>query len=1134
MLKNLMLRPGLYVDPGRFLVVILLITISVSLVQVAPGSVRIVSAAPTDIAWDMVNATSQNLTSHTNVYAGAFSSAADGFQKYQRGVSASIPFSLLDDSLTFPTDSLGIVKTADLDEFFGATDTVNGDTPIGSNPLSATWEFDISGADSLTGISIDMAAMGDFEDLGDYFLWEISIDGGAYSIVFQSDVDEAINHTYTLEDGDSFTLNDPMTMNGTVLTNEFQTFTQAITGSGTTLTLRLTLQTDGGEEAMAFRDIVIQGTTAGNAAIVPTCPSTISTLVGYAASGSATATDSDGIVNGATISAVTPSDPGTLSLSDFTAAGGVGGTASVDLDVADTTPVGTYTATLEFSNSDPQTATCDVDIEVLGLDLIHDIQGSGSSVTNPGATTAVQGIIVGDYQGDNELRGFYIQEETTDEDADPATSEGIFVYCGSGCIANFTDVNTGDLVSVVGVQEEFANQSQIDVTGGGSITVDTPGAGMGLVTTTAVNLPIPPGATQADFWEPLEGMLVQFAQTLSVTEHYNLGYLGQVMLSVNGRQYQYTQLNPPDPTGLLIGAYADEIARSRILLDDYSTLSNPDPLIHPQPTGLTPTNTLRGGDQTTGLLGIVEEYNGSYRIEPAGTAVWDHANPRSPAPDVGGTLKIASGNVLNYFTTLDDGSCPYTGGCRGADNAFEYDRQHERLVSYLLAIDADIFALMEVENHPTDDTLAALVDGLNAVAGAGTYDYIARTPATLGGDTIKVALIYKSAAVQPLGNSAILDNVYPFDTNTRPPLAQTFQEVSSGEAFTVVVNHFKSKSCSSPTAGNTDIGDGQGCHNQDRIDAVNALMDWLNTDPTGSGDPDVLILGDLNSYAQEDPIVAMKNRGLTNLVEAFNSPLVYSYVFDGQWGYLDYAFANASMATQITDVADWHVNADEPRAYDYNDWNLASFWDGTMPYRAADHDPILVGITPGQTQSPAGSGSEPTLSVFDPSVSKIGELAPGAIGLPGEQLIWTITVTNNGTGTGYDLYVTDTLRSELQIDGVTTERGLSQVDGQTVTFYIPYLDPGEAVQMQIVTTVLNSPPDGIVNNTASLNGVGSDGASVAVSAAGSVPLVTGLPSTGYPPAESRDSQTDSRSNAIWYALIVVLVLGGLYFRLVRR
>ena len=129
------------------------------------------------------------------------------------------------------------------------------------------------------------------------------------------------------------------------------------------------------------------------------------------------------------------------------------------------------------------------------------------------------------------------------------------------------------------------------------------------------------------------------------------------------------------------------------------------------------------------------------------------------------------------------------------------------------------------------------------------------------------------------------------------------------------VNHLKSKgsACDAP-----DAGDGQGNCNQVRVNAVNELLNWFATDPTGTGEPDILMLGDYNSYAKEDPITTLEAGGFTNLVKSFVGDDAYSYVFDGQWGYLDHALGSASIVGQVTGVGDYHINADEPSVLDYN------------------------------------------------------------------------------------------------------------------------------------------------------------------------------------------------------------------------
>ena len=97
----------------------------------------------------------------------------------------------------------------------------------------------------------------------------------------------------------------------------------------------------------------------------------------------------------------------------------------------------------------------------------------------------------------------------------------------------------------------------------------------------------------------------------------------------------------------------------------------------------------------------------------------ESTEPRNPAPELErGSLRLAAYNVLNFFTTLDD-SGPICGrsktsGCWGADNAGEYTRQLDKLVSTISIIDADIIGLVELENNP-DASLKALVNGLNKV-----------------------------------------------------------------------------------------------------------------------------------------------------------------------------------------------------------------------------------------------------------------------------------------------------------------------------------------------------------------------------------------------------------------------------------
>jgi len=375
------------------------------------------------------------------------------------------------------------------------------------------------------------------------------------------------------------------------------------------------------------------------------------------------------------------------------------------------------------------------------------------------------------------------------------------------------------------------------------------------------------------------------------------------------------------------------------------------------------------GDSVTGLTGIVRYSRGSggsgeetYRIMPTVMPSFEHLNIRQASPDAAGRLKVASFNVLNFFTTL---------GSRGANNIEEYNRQLEKLVTALSALDADVIGLMEIENNYGDgasSAIAVLVEALNARVGAGTYAYVDPGVAQVGDDAIAVAFIYKMGTVEiaPHTSIEILDDsdlpalgleslapLFTGDSTSRAVLAATFLEKESQEIFTVSVNHFKSKgasaldgACNPPVDPNCDQLDGQGYWNARRTDTAKALAAWLASDPTGSRDPDFLIIGDLNAYSQEDPISQLKSDGYTSLQEVFGGDQPYTYVFDAQIGTLDHAMANASLANQVSGFEDWHINADEPDALDYNlDFGRnAAIFDGTIPYRASDHDPVVIGL----------------------------------------------------------------------------------------------------------------------------------------------------------------------------------------------
>ena len=563
---------------------------------------------------------------------------------------------------------------------------------------------------------------------------------------------------------------------------------------------------------------------------------------------------------------------------------------------------------------------------------IYEIQGSGDASPMIGRRAIIDGVVVSDFQNSDQLNGFHVQE--IDGDGDPATSDGIFVFEGGSTV----DVSVGDVVTVAGRVAEFNGLTEIT-----SVTSVEKDGTAPLPLATEVVLPV---ANSLEY-EAVEGMYVTFPQDLAIGEYFNFDRFGEIVLTF-GRQIQPTALVEP---GDAANALAAEQALARIMLDDGRSVQNPDPARHPDGAPFTLDNRFRGGDEVTNATGVMDYSFGQYRIQPTQGADYTSVNERTAEhDDVGGNLEVASFNVLNYFQTIDSG--PDVCGpaqnleCRGADNATERERQLAKIVAAMDAMDADVLGIIEVENTTGVEAMGDIVDRLNTMNGAGTYAYL--DTGTIGSDAIKVGFIYQPARATPVGDYAILDSTVDprfDDTKSRPALAQTFLG-NEGSLVTVAVNHLKSKGSSCASIGDPDAGDGQGNCNQTRTRAAEALADWMENDPTGTGVEASLIIGDLNAYDKEDPIDALREAGYTDLVASFGGEYAYSYVFDGKIGYLDHGLADELLEPRVTGTTVWHINADEPDLIDYDTSFKRDAQDALYapdPYRSSDHDPVIVG-----------------------------------------------------------------------------------------------------------------------------------------------------------------------------------------------
>ena len=717
------------------------------------------------------------------------------------------------------------------------------------------------------------------------------------------------------------------------------------------------------------------------------------------------------------------------------------------------------------------------------LDRVHDVQGNGAASPIVGASVVLEGVVTASYQGNGGLSGFFLQEEDADADADPATSEGVFVFCSSCPVP----VAEGQRVRVAGTVSEFFNMTQVNATTLAAVSVVDAGNHLADITPATIDLPVA-GAIDA-YYEAREGMLVTYVDTLAVGEYFELARYGQIELYEGGRPRQYAADNVPTPAGY--AAHLDELARRRVILDDRNNMQNwPLSIVdgsqfvwHPHANGGLSAGTqgldfFRGGDEVVALTGVLHwSFAGltgtdAWRIRPteANPVTFTVANPRPATPPaVGGAIKAASVNLLNWFTTIDttsstnSGPCGPSGtmDCRGADSALELVRQRDRTSTMLCGLGADVIGLGELENTTPRDAIDDLLAAVNASCG-GAHPYVyADTGGTLGTDAIRVAIVYRSGVLAPVGAPLVdLDPVH-----SRPPTAQVFDVADAsnaafGQRFSVVANHLKSKRCDDATGGDVDANDGQGCFSARRTAQAQRVHAWVTSTviPAAGGDTDVLLLGDFNSHAMEAPITALTGIGYVDLMTSFGGTDAYSYVFDGQLGHLDYALASASLADQVVGAAAWHVNADEIQLFDYNDdvrdtgeavheeepngsalVPPRSLYQTGTPWRASDHDPVVVGLFGGES---------------DLAIMLDGAPNPTA----GMNHDYFVQVTNNGPNAALNARWSNALPASMRFVSVTAPAGWSCSsppvgEGGTVTCNTPSLAVAQSVDFTLTVAL---------------------------------------------------------------------------------
>ena len=638
---------------------------------------------------------------------------------------------------------------------------------------------------------------------------------------------------------------------------------------------------------------------------------------------------------------------------------------------------------------------------VSALVSIPDIQttGDGDDSQLINQTVETKGVVTAAYpKGENAnlkgLEGFTIQTPGTGGTWDPArtASDGLFVFMGK---SSATMPSIGDCVVVKGKVAEYSGVKNATAATQ-SLTQLLPQS----ITAATDCDPVKPtelsGVPTQDQMEALESMLVLPKDTWTITDNYKTNRYGTLSLTP-GTEVLRTATDVVAP-GAAAQAYEAENAAKTIDLDDASTtdLTNFKQNGHKERYAYLANGApARVGYHVTFTKPVVLESRfGSFVFQPTQMTA---GNPdRSPVtitgerpavPTVSGDTKVATFNVLNYFSDLGENEPGCKGyedrnhkyvtdkNCklRGAWSSQAFANQQTKIVQAINTIDADVVALEEIENPVAsgvstdrDGALKSLVNALNAAAGSEVWAYVP-SPSTVPAneDVIRIAFIYKKATITPVGDSVIYDD--PAYTGlARQPLAQEFKPITDanheGKNFVVIANHFKSKGSApknlsgAEAAANTDNGDGQGNSNGVRVKQARALATFaqrFNGTPT-------LLVGDFNAYTKEDPLKVLTDAGWAHESGHGDS----SYVYGGRSGSMDHVFANSAAHPLITEVKSWAVNAQESIAFEYSRANYNAYlaFEADNPYRASDHNPEIIGlnlITP-ITQPPVGPSAQPS------------------------------------------------------------------------------------------------------------------------------------------------------------------------------
>ena len=656
-------------------------------------------------------------------------------------------------------------------------------------------------------------------------------------------------------------------------------------------------------------------------------------LVGCGISCSTAPNVKDLVGYGATANVETLAAPGLTSATAAARSGAMTDTDNNSVDFTSGVPKATNSAGVTVSADDPGGPGDPTP----GSVRIHDIQGAGrispivgQNVTNvPGIVTAVRAT--------GNARGFWFQDPAAD--ADPLTSEGLFVFTGS----TTPDVAVGDSVLVTGRVTEYrpAAGAQSLTELGGTIAVTKLSGGNALPAPVTVALPdaytksgaleaqpLEPASYTLDWLEVHEGMRVTLAQDTRLVSPVNTEY-DELWVTLKPGQ------NPSPRGGTVYKSYDDPNSGRLMVvaLDGAAPAANVGSKLAAGTTGPLDYQSFGGYVVQATELGAITE--GGLKRQK----VTRETNPLD--------LSIATYNVENLAATSPDA---------------KFKRLADAVVKNLGS--PDILALEEVQddNGAVDDgtvsddqTLKKFVAAIKA-AGGPSYAYRSIDPnnGTDGGEpggNIRQAFLFNAAHVRfvdrPGGNAgtavsvvqkqSIVDRVAlsvspgRIDPSSgawnasRKPLVGEF--VHLGRPLFVVANHFNSKGGDYPLSAAVQPPV-RGSETQ-RLQQAEEVRDFVKElSDKSKGKARVVVLGDLNDYQFSPVLQTVTGNGalLKSLVGTLPADQRYGYVYDGNSQALDHILVSPSIKGYSYGIV--HINAE--------------FSD-----QASDHDPQVVRLLAG-------------------------------------------------------------------------------------------------------------------------------------------------------------------------------------------